>query len=1776
MKQFYVFVQNYFTLQGNMKKVLSMKIILCLGLLFCGVQTAFSQPESYVDFRIVNLKYDPAYTSWDYLYSGKAVVFDLQVKPGQNYGFSNFSSAQILIEFMLTGNLDKSYTGFIFDIPNPNPYGFNRPKSSYDNPYVTRDIIYITIDRGINLTPLPNDYVTICTVFAPVYDAPASGDHVKILPRIWSPIFGYSNTSFWNGAEYPFEEAPISFCIEKFYYGIDPYAKADFSAITTLHCVGDPYYLLPTSVLDTNSTDPVNQDPLYYNTWMIPGKWQVGGVDVTSVNTSTAGKTTYTFVPLPTDGYCNFSNANLEITVTNPNNIQIDPINPECDGVEIDLRDAVTLLDMGDIMGNYDFYEKVGAIYNLISPKVTPPVGTHNDRYFIKNTSVTCPGAQYILIAITVKEKPGPPTVTPECDDPLNNWITGLTIEPFESVLPPYTGYTVSLGGIYTTQWTYTKTDLWTPNGSPSYNITVQKDGCISDPTYVTCVVCPSEPEIESIYAAKHPSSCGWTDGEIQFYVSGGSGDFSYNVYNSHGNIVRSGIYTTGLITGLGAGTYYVEVTDTLFDCSTIKSQYITLREEGSDLIVQVTAEDASTCTSTDGTLYISASGSTGNYNYTVIGTTKPIVNGKIEGLAAGEYEVIVTSGVAAVCTASSGKVRINSKTHLDAFDMNIITQSPSVCDDNDGAATIAIFGTMPYSYQIDYRPVKHATKADDIIQINDLGAGEHTLRLFSSCAEKVFKFTIKSLNNNDLSFKVKAENVKYFCDDVVDGKITMNILTGVAPYQYSIDNSAWAPYTNGTPLSVKEGTYKIRVKDVVNCLYEVNDVTIGLEKAQSVTVGSIYVLSHPTGCGLTNGSITFDVSGGSGSYSYVVYKGGAPYTGPFDYPAGVPLTNLGAGTYYVKVTDKNHTCDVVTSASVTLVEQNSDLVISVTAKDASTCTSTDGALYISVSGGSGTYNYSVIGTTKPVVDGKIEGLPAGEYEVIVTSGTPVCTASSGKVRINSKDDWDAFSMTALYIKPTPCGEKQGVAILQITGNLPYGYQLNYEGSPIPAAKATEVITLENLEAGEHTLLLISPCAERAFTFTVPNSGNNALVFTIEKKNAVEYCDGDVDPGAIKFNIGAGVAPFQYSLDGTNWLPLVNGYTLSVKEGTYKIRVRDAAECLYVINDVTIEKEQAPPVTIGTLFAATNPVCKDLTGGSIQFYVSGGSGSYEYELYKGGVFVKGGIYNGSPVTGLSVGNYKIHVWDPLHICDMAVSQDFVLNNAGTALEVTVTPTNASDCTTPNGSLAVSVNGGIPEFYALYDGLGNELSNNPPPYTLLPAGIYIVQVTDEDGCIAVSKEVRIVSEPDASGLSLTILDNVAITACGINNGVVIFEIEGNTPYYYQLNSGEIVLAANPETVILSGLSAGEHKLRVFNDCGEITGTFYIGTNSGTTVTAVPGNSKTDCAGNTSDGYIVLTVTGTSSVYSYTYDGGLTWKDFTGTTDTIKNLKQGIYLVEVMDEEGCVYQVSQIEILREVQCDLELELTVFLQGVTREGPLMTTYLQSPPRFPGLIDDGLLPIQNPYTNQPEFYHQINDNLGPAGKIVDWVLVEILANFEAFSLDGIDYTNYTLIESQALLLKPDGRIVDTTGNNPKFTSYSGGNVRIAIKHRNHLSIVSSALLPFDSNLQYDFSDSETKALKLSWARYEPTVFRNGAWCMYAGDLWNGNPTDATRNVINATDIERFNFRLRLPAVWVLGSYMLEDVNMDGMLDSGDDIFIYPNARQVTQSPLLYFIKRP
>jgi hypothetical protein len=238
----------------------------------------------------------------------------------------------------------------------------------------------------------------------------------------------------------------------------------------------------------------------------------------------------------------------------------------------------------------------------------------------------------------------------------------------------------------------------------------------------------------------------------------------------------------------------------------------------------------------------------------------------------------------------------------------------------------------------------------------------------------------------------------------------------------------------------------------------------------------------------------------------------------------------------------------------------------------------------------------------------------------------------------------------------------------------------------------------------------------------------------------------------------------------------------------------------------------------------------------------------------------------------------------------------------------------------------------------------------------------------------------------------------------------------------------------------------------------------------------------------------------------------------------------------------------------KCKETVDVRVFLQGVVEPGHVyMNNALQT---------KGLLPATNPY-GVPGSYAQINNVSCTAEAVVDWILVEIWGNVD-MSSSTFDYT-YDLIEARALLLKPDGSIVDTTGQKPQFKYYTESDIRIIVKHRNHLAIMSNTTFNFAAGeLSYDFAEGVDKAYKFDFAIEKSMVMdaNQQVACLWAGNL-------STNAYINYLDVTIFNAEMNDS-----GKYIISDINMDGDVNQSDAAFVLYNAGKNLYSPINFFRK--
>jgi len=185
--------------------------------------------------------------------------------------------------------------------------------------------------------------------------------------------------------------------------------------------------------------------------------------------------------------------------------------------------------------------------------------------------------------------------------------------------------------------------------------------------------------------------------------------------------------------------------------------------------------------------------------------------------------------------------------------------------------------------------------------------------------------------------------------------------------------------------------------------------------------------------------------------------------------------------------------------------------------------------------------------------------------------------------------------------------------------------------------------------------------------------------------------------------------------------------------------------------------------------------------------------------------------------------------------------------------------------------------------------------------------------------------------------------------------------------------------------------------------------------------------------------------------------------------------------------------------------------------------------------------IPRTSPYSDALFVENSVLTTTG-SNAIIDWIFVELR--------DAT--TNTTVVASQSALLQRDGDIVAIDGvSNIEFASLPTGNYHIAIKHRNHLGIMTSTAIALsDTTVIVDFTDSNSQ---ITFGSNAQTVFGmpNNIVAMWTGNVnadtivqYSGTTPDVP-SILSTVLNDPGNF-LNFPTFAVTG-YNVHDINMDG-----------------------------
>lgn len=885
-------------------------------------------------------------------------------------------------------------------------------------------------------------------------------------------------------------------------------------------------------------------------------------------------------------------------------------------------------------------------------------------------------------------------------------------------------------------------------------------------------------------------------------------GDYVINVFDENG---CKGSYATVTIDP------YIGIADLKLDTTLINCR--------DDESVQVTA--------------IPTKGTLPALRYTIEGTNTTVYpvtaspTGLFAGLKPGTYLITVTNQVTG-CSVERPYI-VNEPNTFSLVATNV--KDVTCFTDTNGSITLTLVDNIPspddagiFTYTITHESgsVISGITTTTRLDLSNLKVGKYkvvaALQNVPYCPVTA-EFTIQGPVE---ALKITVSPKAITCESAVNGEIVATAVGGwQGDYVYKLEGPVNKPYSDVNKfVDLPVGDYKVYVKDVNGC-EDVAPVKLVLPTPVSLTI-------VPNKTDLTcyddvDGTITVNaIAGGSGNFTYTLH--GTLADGTTMTREAQPdkvFTGLGAGTYYVTVTD-DWTCPG--TSNTVEIKQPEKVKGVLSLKSRETCDTTP-VLTLTFEGGTAPYKYSTDGITYSVqsyassVDIPLpKTTVATVYKYFVRDANNCLSAETGGYPIAPIPELIFEKFTHFDI---PCkGGQTGSIYVEARGGLGnFVYTLVNADTNLPITPAPTQLTpgtFTNLPVGRYKVNVNSEdCDKLSDLIEITQPDEN---LTADVKGFDVTCAG-YNNGKITIVASGGTAPYTYSitpkLDQAFDVPLFE----NLKPGEYIVRVQDSNVCY---EDYPITISDAIPLVAAELLDQQIPeYCFGDKNGMAVVKVSGGKPDYEASIIGNGVTLdfRGTDLDGDKFifTDLVGGvEYKVIIRDANINCETEV---YIKLPESVKLNPVAKETYDCENDQPINYITVTVDPSIDDtrkaniVYELYaEGVATGITQKGNPiFKNLLTGNYSVQVSLE-GCSKTSNSVHI----------NTVAPLTFVNVTQANKELNIIEVKasgGFPPYQYNFND-EGFTSSNTYRIY----KTGQYKVVVIDQNGcrfedTVTGTFY---------------------------------------------------------------------------------------------------------------------------------------------------------------------------------------------------------------------------------------------------------------------------------------------------------------------------------------------------------------
>ena len=634
-------------------------------------------------------------------------------------------------------------------------------------------------------------------------------------------------------------------------------------------------------------------------------------------------------------------------------------------------------------------------------------------------------------------------------------------------------------------------------------------------------------------------------------------------------------------------------------------------------------------------------------------------------------------------------------------------------------------------------------------------------------------------------------------------------------------------------------------------------------------TSGAYYCVTTISGCASAINSQVINVSvvggvtvsatgtnvscnGGTNGTATATNTGG---TAPYAYSwtgarTGAAISGLTAGTYGVTISDANG----CTSSNAVTITEPTVISVNTTTTDVLCNGASTGAVTTSVSGGTGAYTY--VWTPGSSTAANLTGAAAGTYGVLVTDANG-CTRSA----VATITQPAAITATLTATAVTCNGLSNGSIVATTTGGTG-AHTYNWGGG----------ITTQNrssLAAGTYTL-----------TTTDANGCTNVASVEVTQpavlvagNTGTDITCNSLSDGTLTAVATGGNGSYTYLWSNAATTAAITGLAV----GTYTCTVTDLKGCTATVTD-----DITQPTAV-TMTATGVPVaCFGTNSGAVNTNVVGGISPYSFSWNTGATSIN--------LTAISGGTYSVTVTDG-NGCTKTASA--IVTSPTSALVVsTFSNTNVSCFGTSTALATLTVSGGTSPYTYAWSA-GGSVTNSAPN---LAAGTYTVTVTDANACTLTQSYT--ITQP-ATAVAVTISASTNVLCFGNSTGAATATAAGGT--------GAITLTWSTlaSTTSITGLAAATYTVTA-TDANACTATATVAITQPAAALAL-GLTATNvmCFGNTTGSFLVSTLSGGTTPYSYLWSNGQTAPGASGLAGSVAGTT---YTLTLTDANGCTISAS----------------------------------------------------------------------------------------------------------------------------------------------------------------------------------------------------------------------------------------------------------------------------